>query len=430
MKSIISFLTYMSALFSIVAFLRPRNLSVEALLWIPKLLAGALSPILGVFSALGVLWGVTKRDWKLTGTGILGIGLVAKLMNDIPGSHEQFENAFGPDWQEKIPTSVRPYLLPGRWSPLTRSPGVVGFQRDVVVWMNPKGGSDLLADLWMPVPGIARSGLAVIYAHGSGWRVGDKDMGTRHFFRRLAGQGHLVLDLAYTLWPQADIPSMVSELNRAVMWMKEKSGTYGLNPERIVLMGASAGGHLALLAAYAPDVPEFQPSPNNGDTSVRGVVAFYPPVDFLEFHLQAGGHIHTSPGWVDRVADAMMKRIFTPQSEHLEGKNSETMENFDMLAEMLGGDLDEIPETYRLLSPITHVSPRCPPTLLLQGSDDVFGLAPPLRRFHQNLQAARVPSILVEFPHTEHGFDLLLPQISPAAQAATYDVERFLALLV
>jgi len=80
----------------------------------------------------------------------------------------------------------------------------------------------------------------VIYAHGSGWRVGDKDMLTRHFFPRLAGQGHLVLDIAYTLRPEADIPTMVSEVNQAILWLKNNSSILGLDPEGIVLMGGSA----------------------------------------------------------------------------------------------------------------------------------------------------------------------------------------------
>jgi len=139
---------------------------------------------------------------------------------------------------------------------------------------------------------------------------------------------------------------------------------------------------------------------------------------------------YKAPRLIDKAAHAMLQRIFTLHNEKIrqEGKSEYKFKN--MLAEILGGNLDEIPETYALLSPIEHIGAHCPPTLLLQGSDDVFGLAPPVRRFHQDLQAAGVPAMLVEFPHTEHGFDLLLPQVSPVAQAATYDVEHFLALLV
>ena len=101
-----------------------------------------------------------------------------------------------------------------------------------------------------------------------------------------------------------------------------------------------------------------------------------------------------------------------------------------MISEMLGGSAAEIPETYKLLSPIMHVGSHCPPTLLLQGADDVFELAPGVREIQARLREAGVPVVWVEFPHTEHGFDLIAPQISPVAQAATYDVERFLAMLV
>jgi acetyl esterase/lipase len=68
--------------------------------------------------------------------------------------------------------------------------------------------------------------------------------------------------------------------------------------------------------------------------------------------------------------------------------------------------------------------------LLLHGTDDIFDLTPAVRRLHQELLGAGATSILVEFPHTEHAFDLVLPRVSPVAQAAAYDVERFLALLI
>jgi acetyl esterase/lipase len=96
---------------------------------------------------------------------------------------------------------------------------------------------------------------------------------------------------------------------------------------------------------------------------------------------------------------------------------------------LIGGFPEEIPDRYSLLSPAAHVQAGCPPTLLLQGTDDFFQLLPGVQRLYKSLQAAGVPSILVEFPNCEHAFDLILPQISPAAQAATYDVERFLALM-
>jgi acetyl esterase/lipase len=253
---------------------------------------------------------------------------------------------------------------------------------------------------------------------------------TRPFFPRLAGQGHLVLDIAYTLRPEADIPTMVSEVNQAILWLKNNSSILGLDPEGIVLMGGSAGGHLALLAAYTPNHLGFKPTPTSNDTSVRAVVAFYPAVDFRELYHQINKQKSGTRSLLDKMADGLFNRIFempsNPQNNW--GKDGSELENY--LVDMLGGNPDELPEVYDLLSPIQHIRKDCPPTLLLQGGEDVFGLAPQVRRFNHALLEAGVPVIFFEYPHTEHGFDLVLPQISPVAQAATLDVERFLALLV
>jgi acetyl esterase/lipase len=96
----------------------------------------------------------------------------------------------------------------------------------------------------------------------------------------------------------------------------------------------------------------------------------------------------------------------------------------------LGGASDQWPGLYQQISPIVHVSAETPPTLQFVGEHDVYvshsGSASAL---HRRLQTVGVPSVYVEFPRTDHAFDLLLPRISPAAQAAMYDVDRFLALI-
>jgi acetyl esterase/lipase len=101
-----------------------------------------------------------------------------------------------------------------------------------------------------------------------------------------------------------------------------------------------------------------------------------------------------------------------------------------MLTDLLGGTPEEVPHLYDLGSPIRHAGPDCPPTLLIQGGHDAGGFVPDARRLHQALRDAGVTSVLLEIPNTSHGFDLFFPRLSPAAQAATYDVERFLALMV
>ena len=96
----------------------------------------------------------------------------------------------------------------------------------------------------------------------------------------------------------------------------------------------------------------------------------------------------------------------------------------------MGGTPEEIPHLYELGSPKNHVSPECPPTLLIQGEHDFAGMAPDVANLHHSLRRAGVESVFVLLPYTEHCFDLILPKWSPATQAATYDVERFLGLMV
>jgi acetyl esterase/lipase len=421
MKKRLKILTYLTALLSIATLLKPTDTSTKVFFWVPKLLGAALSPILGLISGLGALSGLIRGDWKLAGIGILGAGMAAKLLNDIPNSEEQFEAVFSPKWRERVPNRLRSSspILPRSIDSSTKNR--VEFQRSVIC-EHPNIEKALLADLWQPTPGSSRSGLGVINLHGGGWRVGDKGLGTQHFFHHLAGQGHVVLDVAYTLWPQADIQSMVTEANQAIIWMKDNHEALSVNPERIFLMGGSAGAHLALLAAYTADQKIFLPEGDSGETSVRGVIAFYPPVDLLNLQSAIWDTVNKKKKPIDQAVNDMMNFLFMYHPEGDDGDMS------DMLTEMMGGSPDEIPDTYRALSPIYQVGPHCPPTLLLHGSDDVFGLTPGVRRLHKELQAAGVPAVLVEYPHTDHGFDLVLPQISPVARSAAHNIERFLAL--
>ena len=94
---IIKALVYTSALLTLLPFLRPRGLAARAWIWMGKLLAGALAPVLGIVSGLGGVLGLMRRDWKLAGAGLAGAGLAAKYIGSLPTSQGEFAAAFGPD---------------------------------------------------------------------------------------------------------------------------------------------------------------------------------------------------------------------------------------------------------------------------------------------------------------------------------------------
>jgi acetyl esterase/lipase len=433
MKTILAVLTYWAAGKAALPFWRPARRAITVFLWLPKILAGALMLVWGPLGALGAVLGLVRRDRKLATAGLVASGLAARFLADIPSSHDAFAAAFGADWPQRVPTHLRPSRQMPRWAQRAVTLDGLQWQPNVVVGQHSDSGWQLLADLWQPPAGGTRSGLGLVYAHGSGWRVGDKDMLTRPFFRRLASQGHVILDVAYTLWPDAEIATMVSEVNQAAAWLRENSAAYGVNPERIVLMGGSAGGQLALTAAYTPGNPAFPTLTGEPSQPVHAVVAFYPAVDFAEIYRRTKESIDAAAGALDKAALRLMNRLFTLQDLAGDGarrlEQGQEVDMGNMIARMLGGGPEEVPDIYRLLSPIEQVGPQCPPTLLLQGSDDVFELEGAVRRLYGKLWAAGVPAVLVEFPHTEHGFDLAFPRMSPVVRAATRDVERFLALL-
>jgi acetyl esterase/lipase len=424
-------LSYLSALLSALTLVRLRGRGM--ILWGVKMLAGAWTPFLAVAGGLGALIGLARRDRKAMWAGLFGAAVAVRHVVKVtaPGTdNSSFAQAFGSGWLSHIPPELRARMLPQRYTPLPPDPPEVGWRQDVVFGTHLETGDPLLCDIWQPPNGVPHTGLGVIYLHGSAWHYIDKDVGTQRFFRHLAGQGHVVMDAAYTLAPRAQLRAMVADVKRAIAWIKTHATEYGVNPERIVLVGGSAGGHLALLSAYTPNHPELQPADVDVDTSVRAVISYYGMPDlrasydyFRDFPRMLPSEKTRLGRWCLDNIEAFFHRtrILPPYGQLIDTP--------DCLSSLMGGTPDEVPELYHLGSPINHVGPHCPPTLLLQGAHDSAGMIPDVRRLYRALRQAGVPSVYVEFPDTEHAFDLIFPKWAPVAQAATYDTERFLALM-
>ena len=129
---------------------------------------------------------------------------------------------------------------------------------------------------------------------------------------------------------------------------------------RLALVGRSAGAQLALLAAYEPNAPR-----------IRGVVAYYGPVDLAE------GYRHPpkpDPLGVRAIEEAL-----------------------------LGGTPDSVPGRYREASPITYVTRRLPPTLLVYGGRDHVVEARFGRLLHERLLATGTSSCSWRFPGPSTG---------------------------
>lgn len=405
-------LATLSLLMSVLLFLRiqaPRGFMI----WFPKLAAGALSPLWAICGVLGLVFGLIGQAPLAVLAGLIGMGCMSWYIRKVTQSRPGFEMVFGNQGKRH-----EAGWLPRRWMGLLLEPDRAQscLKANVPFWTIPGSERELLCDIWQPAPEIKPSGLALIFFHGSAWYLFDKDFGTRPFFSHLVGQGHVVMDVAYRLCPEADIFGMVEDVKRAVAWMKNNSAQYGVDPQCIVLGGASAGGHLSLLAAYAPHHSQLTPEDvKNADLSVRGVVSFYGPSDLRAVY------DHTNQKNLVGLPE-----VAIGQDPARVKKNMRDAGRLDIL---LGGHPHTVPQAYDLASPISHVSPGCPPTLLIQGEHDLITPVKATRRLYAQLVQAGVPARSIEFPCTDHGFDLMLPVVSPSYQSALYDVDRFLAEL-
>jgi acetyl esterase/lipase len=241
------------------------------------------------------------------------------------------------------------------------------------------GRAPLVADVY------ARDGVRdaplLVQIYGGAWqrgRPGDDEAFARYF----AARGYVVAAIDYRHAPAARWPAQIDDVRAALSWLRAHATELGADPARMVLVGRSAGAQLALVAAYQAGAP-----------AVAGVVSFYGPV-FL------------ADGWRE-----------PPRPDPLDVRT--------VLETYLGGTPDQVPDRYAAASPITYLSPRSPPTLLVYGRRDHIVQVDFARRLEARLREAGVPVALLEIPWAEHAFDVLPDGLS--AQVALYYTERFLA---
>ncbi|MGP3968165.1 alpha/beta hydrolase fold domain-containing protein [Streptomyces sp. 6N223] len=259
-----------------------------------------------------------------------------------------------------------------------------------VTYAEPEGHR-LRLDVWLSDRPGPRP--AVVLLHGGAWRSGHRGA-TPEWNRWLTEQGYHVFDADYRL--VGEVPegtawqTSVRDARCAVAWVAAHAERYGVDPDRISVMGRSAGAQLAMMAAYAgDDDARFEPSCPLPVPQVSAVVELFGRADLTLFD---GGDNATAR---------------------------------DTLTALTGGGPEEYPERYAAASPVRHVTPDDPPTLMLTGESD--HLVPPAqaRALAEALEASGVPHRARYFPFTDHDFDHNWGGL--ATQASQAEIRRFLA---
>lgn len=221
----------------------------------------------------------------------------------------------------------------------------------------------------------------VIVIYGGAWRQGTPD-NDEWFSRYLASRGYTVVAVDYRHAPKYRFPSQIEDVQTAIRWIYDRAESLEVDRDRLVVMGRSAGGHLAMLAGYAVDA-----------IPVRGVINYYGPVN-----LKNGYYDLPSPDPLDIQ---------------------------QVLRDFLGGTPEELPELYDRASPWYLVRPELPPSLLVYAKRDHLVQAKFGRKLQDKLLEFENQSVFLEVPWAEHAFDAVY--FGMGNQLAMYYTERFIA---
>jgi len=257
-------------------------------------------------------------------------------------------------------------------------------RKDVVFAL--AGDIELKLDITQPEK---PNGIAILFVHGGGWRMGSREM-MAPIAQEMAGYGFTGISSQYRLNSAKNggvWPAHIHDTKAAIRWVRKHAGELGIDPERIVLWGSSAGAHLVLLAGGTPDDPKLEGElgPMGVSSKVAAVVAVHAPTGF---HAGAPSGKHTSP------LNALLGR---------EGGTEEDA---------------------KLAAPMSYVSAAFPPTLLLHGTVDKVVHHSQSQVMFDALRAARAPVDMHLYSGHAHGFARLPSMRKQVAAEAAYFLDR------
>lgn len=219
-----------------------------------------------------------------------------------------------------------------------------------------RGERELKLDMALP-DGGAKMRPAIVCIHGGGWRAGSR-AAYRKLIQEFAGQGFVAATVEYRLTDVAPWPAQIDDVKAAISFLVKHADDFGLDAERIGVLGASAGGHLSLMAGFLPAETDDAPR-------LRCIVNYFGPTDLVN------------------------------------ARNRERLRGY--LEPLIGGRLEERPEGLKAISPVTFLDRTDPPVLTFHGTDDNLVLYRQAELLHAALKKAQIPETLFPMEGVGHG---------------------------
>ena len=230
-------------------------------------------------------------------------------------------------------------------------------------------------DILLPKKRTSDKPLPVVaFIHGGGWRNGDKAGGRRRVAPFVESGQFVGVSIGYRLSGEATWPAQIHDCKAAIRWLKANAGSLGIDPDRIGVMGSSAGGHLVAMLGTSGDVADLEGklgSHTSISSRVACVVDEFGPTNFLTMN------------------------DFPSRIDHLSATSPESL--------LIGGQITEHKHKVRHASSLTYVSKDDHPFLIVHGTND------PLVPYNQSkvleaaLRKAGVSVTLQTITAGEHG---------------------------
>ena len=267
---------------------------------------------------------------------------------------------------------------PAEWPPPLRRPPVLDrseLRRRYVYRADVPYGDDpaQVLDVWRARAAPLSPAPILIYVPGGAWVHASRRYQGHTLLAHLAERGWLCLAIDYRVAPRHRWPRHIMDVKAAITWTRANAASLGGDPTFVAIAGASAGGHLATLAAVSPGDPVFDSELAKADTTVNTAVSLYGRYD-----------------WQDRSTPERAR--FVGFLEHL----------------IVGQTQRSAPEVFRRASPIARIGEDAPPMLIVHGSGDSVIPVGQARDFVEQLRLRSPSSVgYLEMPGAQHAFDLI-----------------------
>lgn len=283
-------------------------------------------------------------------------------------------------WITLLPIAGLTYFLFANQAPILEGKIIYGEEYRI--------GQEL--DIYMPTEKKYEQTPVVVFVHGGAWVGGFKEsVNSNRFnevFNKLRSEGYAIISPNYTLAREgvSPFPDCIRDVYEVMYWVENNAETYQFDLENVGIFGESAGAHISLMIAYDSSKKY---TDKNFTYPLRYVVDIYGPNE-----LQGIYHQHT----VDSM-NALIEELPEPIKSSL--NITEYLFGFDPKS-------DTLRATEYLIknSPIEYVHENIPPTLIIQGDEDLIVPLDQSIGLSQKLDSLNVTNHLHIIPEANHGF--------------------------